>query len=82
MTTITSADGTTIAYEKAGDGPPIILVASALSDRSDAARLGKLLATRFTVFNYDRRGRGAPRHQLRYAQLVRHAVGDHRRRLG
>ncbi len=59
MTTITSADGTTIAYEKAGDGPPIILVASALSDRSDAARLGKLLATRFTVFNYDRRGRGA-----------------------
>lgn len=59
MATVTSADGTTIAYEQAGSGPPIILVASALSDRSDAARLAKLLAARFSVLNYDRRGRGA-----------------------
>ncbi|HEX6336813.1 MAG TPA: alpha/beta hydrolase [Jiangellaceae bacterium] len=59
MATVTSADGTTIAYDKAGSGPPIILVASALSNRSDAARLAGLLAARFTVLNYDRRGRGA-----------------------
>lgn len=59
MATVTSADGTTIAYGKAGNGPPIILVASALADRSDAARLADLLAASFTVLNYDRRGRGA-----------------------
>ena len=59
MATVTSTDGTAIAYEQAGSGPPVILVASALSDRSDAGRLARLLAARFTVLNYDRRGRGA-----------------------
>jgi pimeloyl-ACP methyl ester carboxylesterase len=56
---VTSKDGTTIAFETTGTGPPIILVASALSDRSDAKRLAALLAPHFTVINYDRRGRGA-----------------------
>jgi pimeloyl-ACP methyl ester carboxylesterase len=59
VATVISADGTTIAYDQAGSGPPIIMVASALSDRSDAAKLAKLLAASFTVVNYDRRGRGA-----------------------
>lgn len=57
--TVTSKDGTTIAFETSGSGPPIILVASALSDRSDAKKLAALLALHFTVINYDRRGRGA-----------------------
>jgi pimeloyl-ACP methyl ester carboxylesterase len=55
---VTSRDGTTIAFDRQGEGPPLILVASALSDRSDAAKLAALLATQFTVINYDRRGRG------------------------
>jgi pimeloyl-ACP methyl ester carboxylesterase len=55
---VTSRDGTTIAYDQQGDGPVVILVASALSDRSDTAKLAALLANHFTVINYDRRGRG------------------------
>jgi pimeloyl-ACP methyl ester carboxylesterase len=56
--TMTSKDGTKIAYEQSGSGPVVILVASSLADRSDTKRLAALLASRFTVINYDRRGRG------------------------
>jgi pimeloyl-ACP methyl ester carboxylesterase len=56
---VTSRDGTTIAFERAGTGPPLILVAAALSDRRDTRKLATLLAPSFTVINYDRRGRGA-----------------------
>ncbi|KLT39161.1 alpha/beta-hydrolase [Cutaneotrichosporon oleaginosum] len=54
--TVTSADGTSIAYERRGSGPPLILISSALSTRDDLRRLASLLP--FTVINYDRRGRG------------------------
>ena len=58
--TITSKDGTRIAYEKHGNGPALILVPGALCDRNCAStpRLVALLATSFTVYQYDRRGRG------------------------
>ena len=56
--TVQSKDGTSIAYEKSGKGPPLILVSGALSSRADGARLASLLAPSFTVVNYDRRGRG------------------------
>jgi pimeloyl-ACP methyl ester carboxylesterase len=56
---VTSRDGTTIAFETAGAGPPLILVAAALSDRRDSRKLATLLAASYTVINYDRRGRGA-----------------------
>ncbi len=61
MDTVSSRDGTTIAYEKAGDGPALILVDGALTVHSsgDKAELVKLLAPHFTVYGYDRRGRGA-----------------------
>lgn len=55
---VVSADGTEIAFEQSGSGPAVVLVASALADRSDTARLAALLARHFTVINYDRRGRG------------------------
>lgn len=58
MNTVTSNDGTTIAFDRSGGGPPVILVGGALSDRTAAARLAALLAPRFTVISYDRRGRG------------------------
>lgn len=58
MDTVTSKDGTTIAFEHLGDGAPVILIASALADRSGTAQLAVLLAESFTVLNYDRRGRG------------------------
>jgi pimeloyl-ACP methyl ester carboxylesterase len=58
MTEITSADGTAIAYDRAGEGPPVVLVSGALSSRAAEAQLAALLAPRLTVFTYDRRGRG------------------------
>jgi pimeloyl-ACP methyl ester carboxylesterase len=60
MNTVTSKDGVTIAFDQLGEGPPLILVGGALSYRafSGARQLMELLAKRFTVINYDRRGRG------------------------
>ena len=56
--TVTSKDGTSIAYEVQGSGPPVILVGGAFVDRSENASLAAELADGFTVFNHDRRGRG------------------------
>jgi pimeloyl-ACP methyl ester carboxylesterase len=53
-----SNDGTVIAYERSGSGPALILVSAALADRSANRRLARYLSDRFTVINYDRRGRG------------------------
>ena len=58
MQTLISKDGTKIAYDKLGKGPAIILVIGALASRSDHAKLAELLSRDFTVYNYDRRGRG------------------------
>jgi pimeloyl-ACP methyl ester carboxylesterase len=58
MNRLTSSDGTTIAFERSGDGPPVILVCGGSTDRTANAPLADLLAEHFTVFNYDRRGRG------------------------
>ncbi|WP_433314935.1 alpha/beta fold hydrolase [Micromonospora chersina] len=55
---VRSADGTTIAYETAGDGPPILLVGGAFNDRSTTRPLAAALTADFTVYGYDRRGRG------------------------
>lgn len=60
MLTTESKDGTTIAYDSVGSGPPVILVAGALCARLawSGPQLAELLAPRFQVINYDRRGRG------------------------
>lgn len=58
MRTTTSADGTTIAYDRAGSGPPIVLIGGALQGRATYTPTAAALARYFTVINYDRRGRG------------------------
>jgi pimeloyl-ACP methyl ester carboxylesterase len=60
MTQVTSKDGATIGYERSGSGPALILVDGALCSRAfgPTAKLGPLLARQFTVYRYDRRGRG------------------------
>ena len=57
---VTSADGTRIAYETAGQGAPLVFVWGALGARSSpfAKAMREELAKSFTVFDYDRRGRG------------------------
>lgn len=58
--TVRSKDGTSIAYDSAGDGPALILVGGAFSYRryKSWVQLAELLAPRFRVISYDRRGRG------------------------
>lgn len=59
MQTVRSADGTPIAFDRTGDGRALILVAGALQDRTATRALAARLAPQFTVYSYDRRGRGA-----------------------
>src|SRR5260221_14446683 len=58
MRFVTSKDGTRISFDQSGKCPAIILVVGAFNDRFTGAPLGHLLEPHFTVFNYDRRGRG------------------------
>ena len=67
MKKVISKDGTPIAFDQSGDGPPVILMVGGPADRSMNAQLAELLAPRFTVFNYDRRGRGDSGDTLPYA---------------
>ncbi len=61
MSTTTSEDGTKIAFDVTGSGPPLIIVAGAMLYRELPGPTGPLAAELkrdFTVFTYDRRGRG------------------------
>jgi pimeloyl-ACP methyl ester carboxylesterase len=59
MDSVTSKDGTIITYDRMGQGAPAILVSGALVDRQASLPLAEALKQHFTIFNYDRRGRGA-----------------------
>jgi pimeloyl-ACP methyl ester carboxylesterase len=87
MNYVTSRDGTKIAYERSGSGPALILVDGALCSRSfgPTAKLAPLLAGNFTVYRYDRRGRGesgdtqpySPAREVEdLAALIEHAGGQ------
>ena len=67
MKKVTSKDGTTIAFDQGGAGPPLILVGGATATRRDYVPLAAVLAPHFTVFSYDRRGRGDSGDTLPYA---------------
>lgn len=67
MHTLTSADGTTIAYERAGDGPAIVFATGAFNDHTTCADLAAALAGGHTVLTYDRRARGASGDTAPYA---------------
>jgi pimeloyl-ACP methyl ester carboxylesterase len=64
---VTSKDGTSIAYEREGRGPALVLVGGAIDDGSENAPLAPALAESFTVYNYARRGRGESGDTLPYA---------------
>lgn len=58
MKTVTSKDGTRIAFDQSGTGAAVILVLGAFNERATGVPLSRELESHFTVFNYDRRGRG------------------------
>ncbi|MBA2679464.1 MAG: alpha/beta hydrolase [Ktedonobacteraceae bacterium] len=67
MRKVLSKDGTPIAFDQSGRGPAIILVAGASGTRLDQAAVAAALSPDFTVFAYDRRGRGDSGDTLPYA---------------
>jgi len=58
MENVTSKDGTTIAFDRLGSGPPVVLVCGGSVDRMADAGIAQELASDLMVLNYDRRGRG------------------------
>ncbi len=61
MSKVVSSDGTAIAFGRKGEGPPIIIVDGAFSHRAinpTSPKVAAILAPRFSVYTYDRRGRG------------------------
>lgn len=87
MNHIASKDGTPIAFERTGRGPAVILVDGAMCRMAfgPSAKLARLLARDFTVYRYDRRGRGESGDTLPYAPerevddihaLITHAGGS------
>ena len=85
MSIATSADGTSIGYDKTGSGPALVLVDGAFCSRQFGPMpgLAPLLATKFTVYTYDRRGRGesgdtepyAPEREIEDIEALINAAG-------
>ena len=87
METVRSRDGTTIAYDRSGSGPALVLVSGAMGTRADATDIASHLASVFTVIAYDRRGRADSGDTQPYAvereiedieALIAHAGGSAR----
>ncbi len=66
MEHLTSRDGTELAYDRIGSGPAVVLICGGSVDRMSNAGLAEALATDFTVYNFDRRGRGDSGNTLPY----------------
>lgn len=62
-----SKDGTSIAYDVAGSGPALVLTGGAFNTRHSPGELVGLLAPHFTVYTWDRRGRGDSGNTLPYS---------------
>jgi pimeloyl-ACP methyl ester carboxylesterase len=67
--TVKSKDGTRVAYDRRGAGPPVLVVDGAFCSRAfgPMGKLAPRLAERFTVYSYDRRGRGDSEDAAEYA---------------
>lgn len=79
LSDVISKDGTTVGFDRLGEGPAVVLVSGGSVDRQSNAGVAALLAGNFTVFNYDRRGRGPSGDTPPYA-VVRMPAGVRRSR--
>jgi hypothetical protein len=82
METVISNDGTRIAFDRYGTGPPIVLVGGAFQYRAfdpRTAKLAELMSSDFTVSHYDRRGRGDGVARPRRRRLAHPADLEHHR---
>jgi pimeloyl-ACP methyl ester carboxylesterase len=70
---VTSKDGTAIGFDRLGNGPAVILTGG-MTGRAETRPLAEELATQFTVYNYDQRGRGDSGDTAPYA--VRREIED------
>jgi pimeloyl-ACP methyl ester carboxylesterase len=70
MPTVTSADGTTIAYETTGTGPALLFIDGAMTHRDfgPSRAVARELAAHYTVHTYDRRGRGQSGNTLPWSE--------------
>src|SRR5215467_7795168 len=71
MQTVTSKDGTKIAFDRVGSGPAVVLVNGATAYRAfdpSMTHLAEVLGKYFSVYNYDRRGRGDSSDTLPFAK--------------
>jgi pimeloyl-ACP methyl ester carboxylesterase len=92
MSQVRSKDGTAIAFERSGSGPALILVDGALCSRGfgPSPKLAPLLSRQFTVYAYDRRGRGesgdtepySPQREVEDLAALIEAAGGHAFLLG
>ena len=64
---VTSSDGTRIAFDRLGQGQPVVVVGGMFNDRQTTHELAQRLSRRFTVINYERRGRGGSGDTAPYA---------------
>lgn len=74
--TVTSPDGTRIAFERTGSGPPVVIVGGGLNEKAMHAELADGLSREFTVLNYDRRARGASDDRLAGPYDVQREIED------
>ncbi len=81
MSTVSSADGTVIDYDRYGDGPAVVFIGGAsiyrVIDESTTQAARMLAAEGFTTVDYDRRGRGDPATPLRGRLTVRWRTSPH-----
>jgi len=67
MRKVISKDGTSIAYDQLGKGPAVILISGASTSHGANTALAERLSSHFTIYNYDRRGRGHSSDTLPFA---------------
>jgi len=74
MDTVTSTDGTSIAYDRSGTGTPLVCVSPAFGLRTNYEALAAELSDGYQVIRYDRRGRGDSTDAIKAEQVATYRI--------